>query len=199
MPSPDKRNSADPSGVERLLLSHGKTNIWAHSLQVAEQAASIASRFSLSADTLALSGRCHDVGGILTAAEMLSEAETRKIALDPAEIRHPFLLHQRFSRILCAERLGVVDERVLSAVGCHTTLKPNASPYDMALFLADKLCWDQPGEPPFRALLEAALHTSLELACLVYIDYALENELILTPHRWLIDARCWLCGFEMAN
>jgi len=59
------------------------------------------------------------------------------------------------------------------------------------LFLADKLAWDQPGLPPYDALVRAAMRDSLGRACLVHIEYCLENGLILMPHRQLLAALDW--------
>lgn len=183
----------------KLLLRHGKKRIWAHSREVAAAAVQIAAAYDLNAETCETAALCHDIGGILTPEEMLLEAERRGMAIDPAEALHPFLLHQRFSRALCAERLGITDEDILSAVGCHTTLKPNASALDMAIFLADKLAWDQPGDPPFGPTIKEALQTSLERASLAYIDYVLAGGMILTPHRWLLEARAWLIPFSACS
>ena len=85
--------------------------------------------------------------------------------------------------------------RVLEAVGCHSTLKANPSPYDMALFVADKLAWDQPGAPPYENNVREALAVSLEAACLSHIDYVLRHGMILMPHTWLLEARNWLIPY----
>jgi hypothetical protein len=55
---------------------------------------------------------------------------------------------------------GVADEGILSAVGCHTTLRAGASPLDKVVFVADKIAWDQAGPPPFLADLQAGLDRS---------------------------------------
>lgn len=185
--------------VEKLLRKHGKARIWAHSLEVAAAAVRIAGAYGLDAEQCETASLCHDIGGIMTPEAMRMEAERRGMALDPAEAMHPFLLHQRFSKALCEERLGIEDALILSAVGCHTTLKPSASALDMAVFLADKLAWDQPGEPPFGSIIEEALHTSLERASLAYIDYVLARGMILMPHRWLLEARAWLIPFSACS
>lgn len=185
--------------AERLLAAYEKEHLWAHSVRVAEKAREIAAQYALDSEVAYASGLYHDIGGVMTPHEMRSEALPRGIVLDAAEEAHPFLLHQRFSRILAEETLGVRDARILSAIECHTTLWSMPSPYDMALFLADKLAWDQPGEPPYRAAIEAALNQSLECASLALIDYLLENDMIKAPHRWLLEARCWLMGYEERN
>ncbi|MDR1687054.1 MAG: hypothetical protein LBS21_00380 [Clostridiales bacterium] len=85
---------------------------------------------------------------------------------------------------IAGQDFGITDERVLSAVECHTTLKNNPSAYDMALFTADKLAWDQDGLPPFDAVVRGALTQSLEAASLAYMEYIVTNKMILFAHKW---------------
>lgn len=179
-----------PAGA--LLLAHGKAEIWEHSQAVAAEIAGLAARFGLDAEVCRTAALCHDVGGIMPAAEMLRIARDEGWGIDPAEERYPFLLHQRFSVRLCRERLRIADEAVLDAVGCHSTLRAGATAVDMALFLADKLAWDQPGTPPFEGVVRGALDGGLEAACLAYLDYVTDNGMLLMPHGWLVAAHAWL-------
>ena len=109
-----------------------------------------------------------------------------------AELRYPFLLHQRLSAVFAAQLFGMEDQRVLSMIGQHTTLSANPAELDMALFLADKLAWDQPGEPPFLDAVEAALCVSLSWAARVYVEYVFDHGMILCPHPHLLAARAFL-------
>ena len=177
-----------------LLLSRGKPATWRHVQSVASACAGLAARFSLDKAQCRLAGILHDISAVVPAARMLEYAQTHALPLDPAEVAHPFLLHQRLSAIAARECFGVTDAAVLSAISCHTTLRAGASALDMALFLADKMAWDQPGEPPFLALVEEALEVSLARACRVYIDYVMDHGMILQPHRDLLAARDWLAG-----
>lgn len=178
--------------VEALLLAHGKDAVWTHSQDVAREAVRLAARFGVDAEACEVAGLCHDVGCVLTPADMTARAKAEGWWLDPAEERYPFLLHQRFSEVLCRERLAIDDEWVLSAVGCHTTLKRGASALDIAVYLADKLAWDQEGVPPYREVVDAALETGLAAGCLAQIEYVMGHGMVLMPHRWLLEARDWL-------
>jgi len=68
--------------------------------------------------------------------------------------------------------------------------------YDMALFVADKLAWDQEGEAPFYEVVYDALKQSLEKASLAYMDYIVENKMILFPHKWFEESRVFLRGIN---
>ena len=174
--------------VRALLLANGRPKTCAHVFAVAAQAQTLAARFGRDPDAAEAAGLLHDISAVIRPADMLAHMEASGAYLDDAERAHPFLLHQRLSRVVAAEDFGVTDPRVLSAVEVHTTLKADFSPDDLVVFLADKLAWDQEGEPPYRDVLEAALADSLEAASRRYIEYALEHGIILTPHRWLLEA-----------
>ena len=60
---------------------------------------------------------------------------------------------------------------------------------NMALFIADKLLWDKEGTPPFYDVVSENLSYSLEKACLSYINYIIDNNMILHPHSWIIASK----------
>lgn len=88
--------------------------------------------------------------------------------------------------------LGSMIHLSFLLLNCHTTLKKNPSVHDMVLFLVDKLSWDQNGTPPFFDVVTSALEISLAHASLAYINFVLDNGMVLSPHRWLVDAKNWL-------
>lgn len=180
--------------IQRLYLENGKESTLIHVQAVAETTLQLARRFSLDPARCRRAALLHDIAAILPPQEMRQRAIEWGMPLDPAEDRYPFLLHQRFSAILAQRWLGVSDPLVLSAIECHTTLKPAPSPYDLALFLADKLSWDQDGEPPYRARLEREMVVSLERAALAYLDEVIGEGKLLFPHHLLIQAHQYLRG-----
>ena len=178
--------------VRALLEANGRPKTRAHVFAVAEAARALARRFGVDAEVCAQAALLHDISAVIRPADMLAYMEESGAYLDPAERAHPFLLHQRVSRLVAAEDFGIADGRVLSAIEVHTTLKADYSPCDLIVYLADKLAWDQPGEPPYRGVVEAALEVSLAGAALAHIEFALANGMILQPHKWLLEARAAL-------
>ena len=124
----------------------------------------------------------------MTPQEMYGMISERHMPTDPAEEKYPFLLHQRVSRIIAEEQFGIRDEEILDAVECHTTLKKNAGCYDKAVFIADKISWDQEGAPPNYETLKRLAAESLDEACFFYIHDQFENKRLLMPHRWIKEA-----------
>ena len=99
------------------------------------------------------------------------------------------MLHQKLSAVMAREIFGIADEPLLSAIGCHTTLKANASALDKVVFLADKLRWDQAGDPPYLATLRTACGQSLNRGAACYLDYLWQQRSRLpVVHPWFVEA-----------
>ncbi|MCL2407048.1 MAG: HD domain-containing protein [Defluviitaleaceae bacterium] len=175
------------SDVRSLFYSKNKEKTYTHSKNVAEMNVKIAKQYGLDKDVSELCGYFHDISAVISPHNMMRYATESSWYIDEAETRYPFLLHQRISQVITRESFGVTDERILSAVGYHTTLRSNPSAYDMSLFIADKLVWDQVEEAPFHAVVSDALNESLELASLVYMEYIVEHKMILYPHTWFLE------------
>lgn len=175
-----------------LLLANGCPKTLAHVQRVAEVCTQLADRFGLDREACIAAGLLHDVSAIIRRSDMLPCAQRRRMPLYEAEKQLPFLLHQRLSAVIAAEHFGVTDAAILSAIECHTTLKAEATPTDMVLFIADKLAWDQEGTPPYEQEVRAALAQSLPAACLAYMRYCTRHGRVLYPHTWWLEALVWL-------
>lgn len=173
--------------IEAVYRAHQRPRLLAHVRDVARESEALAQRFGVDPKPCVLAALCHDLAGVLRPEDMLSMARMMGFWLDPSEELYPFLLHQRFGAILARERLGIDDPVILSAIACHSTLKPKASPTDQIVFLADKLAWDQESTPPYEAAVREALQTSLAHAARIYLDLAFPT--LLHPHAWLVAAR----------
>ena len=178
--------------VENLLTANNRRKTFVHVKAVAEANIKIAEQYNLDKDICESSEYLHDISAIIAPSYMLNYAEQNDWYIDEAERKYPFLLHQRISRIIAQEDFNVTDERILSAIEHHSTLQNNPSDYDMALFVADKLTWDGEGEAPFYSIVNNALKESLEAASLAYMDYIVENKMILFPHKWFVDGVTFL-------
>ena len=99
------------------------------------------------------------------------------------------MLHQKLSAAIARDAFGISDASVLSAIGCHTTLRPSPSLLDAVVFVADKIAWDGLGEPPYLAELLAALDHSLDHAALCYLRYLwARRATIPVIHPWFAAA-----------
>ena len=174
--------------VKNILLINGRSNTYIHVANVADRNALISKTYDLDHDKCVIAGLLHDISAIIKPEDMLKYAYENRLEVCEAERRYPFLLHQRLSKICAVEYFNISDEEILSAIECHTTLKKSPSKYEMSLFIADKLAWDRGGIPPFYEEVNAAFDISLEAACYKYMEYMVENDMILCPHDNWIEA-----------
>jgi len=169
-------------------LSNHKENTLRHVKEVADTAVWLAKIYNLDTVKVELAALLHDISATMTPQEMYELATVRGLEIDAAEEKYHFLLHQRISKIIAQEDFDIRDMDILSAIECHTTLKRNASIYDKVIFLADKISWDQKGIPPYYDALKRKVAESLDEACFFYIKYQFDNNLLLMPHQWIIEA-----------
>lgn len=178
--------------IKLMYIENNKVATLDHVTNVAKVSKALSKKFNLDSNVCELAAYCHDIAAIIKPKDMLTYVKENNMYLDEAEKRYPFLLHQRFSAMITKEILGIDDARVLSAIECHTTLRANPSQYDLLLFVADKLAWDQEGIPPYYKYVYESLRESLKNSAFEYIDYMLSNGQILCVHRWLDNAYKWL-------
>jgi predicted HD superfamily hydrolase involved in NAD metabolism len=172
-----------------VLTSHGRPETAAHCLAVAAEARRLATRFGADVQQAEIAGWLHDISAVIPTAQRIEYAEQWGIAVFPEEAAAPMLLHQRQSAVLAAEIFGVADPAILSAIGCHTTLKGAPSELDKVVFLADKIAWDGVGAPPYQDALLRAVAVSLDEACWRYLDYLWSRRAALfAVHPWFVAA-----------
>ena len=160
-----------------------------HSARVAAEARYLAQRFGLDPDAAEQAGWLHDISVIIPNDQRIAYAEAWQIEILPEERQAPMIIHQKLSAYMAQTIFHVGDPAVLSAIGCHTTLKAHATPLDQVVFIADKLRWDGVGDPPYLAELQKAVEESLSAGIDWFIRYLWERrESLLVIHPWLADA-----------
>ena len=174
--------------IKNKYLNNNKADVLNHVEDVASIAVELAKAYNLDVDKIKLAALLHDISGIMTPQEMYDFAIMHGLEIDPAEEKYHALLHQRVSRIIAQEDFDITDSDILNSIECHTTLKKNASVYDKVIFIADKISWDQKGVPSCGDLLKSATIEALDEACYLYIKYQFDNNLLVMPHQWLIEA-----------
>jgi predicted HD superfamily hydrolase involved in NAD metabolism len=183
--------------VPAFLYYHNCPNTAQHSAKVAAQAQQLANRFAVDASLAQQAAWLHDVSSVFPAPERAHVADTLGIQVLPEERVYPPILHQKLSATVAHALFGITSAAVLSAIGCHTTLKAGASALDQVVFLADKIAWDQQGTPPYLDDLQTALRISLEAASGVYIEYLWQRrETLPIVHPWLRATRAELLAKE---
>ncbi len=174
--------------IKNKYMNNNKADVLKHVEDVSDIAVKLAMVYNLDIDKIKLAALLHDISGVMTPQEMYEFAKMRGLEIDPAEEKYHALLHQRVSKIIAQEDFDITDSDILNAIECHTTLKKDASVYDKIIFIADKISWDQKGVPSQDDLLKNSTIESLNEACYLYIKYQFDNNLLVMPHQWIIEA-----------
>lgn len=186
----DLKLSGDlPKDTSRFFVEHGHAPTAAHCGHVAKKAGELARQFDVDVSQAEHAGWLHDVSAVIPNEQRVEVALDYGLEVLPEELRLPMIVHQKLSALMAHDLFNVTDDEVLSAIGCHTTLKENASPLDKVVFVADKIAWDQEGEPPYLVELLSALEHSLDKATFVYLDYLWQRRKTLPVlHPWVTAA-----------
>ncbi|EGO6013229.1 bis(5'-nucleosyl)-tetraphosphatase (symmetrical) YqeK [Enterococcus faecalis] len=173
--------------IKQYLVSKNCEKTYYHCMEVGEYAYQLGEKYLTSPEKVSIAGYLHDISAVYPNNQRINVAQKYGIELNEAEMAFPMIIHQKISKSIAKMDFGIEDNEILSAIECHTTLKKNYSDIDLVLFVADKIKWDQEGNPPYLDGLLQALNCSLENAAYFYIDYILKHD-IKVVHPWLWDA-----------
>lgn len=177
------------SDMVTLLTHHGATKTVGHSMRVAAEARRLASHWGLNEGDAEVGGWLHDISAIVPPPQFIPLAEKLGLEILSEEREVPMIIHQKLSAAIAQSIFGINHPAILSAIGCHTTLKQQATTLDKVVFIADKIKWDQEGEPPYLTELLTAMEQSLDHAVFCYVDYLWQRrDTLLVVHPWLADA-----------
>lgn len=169
--------------------AHQFMHTYHHCRDVAQEAQRLARLFGANPEQATIAGWLHDSSNVIPVGERIATAHTLGIDVLAEESIFPMIIHQKLSVAVAEQIFGVHDSAILSAIGCHTTLKANASLLDKIVFVADKVAWDQPGNPPYQDAILKALDQSIDHAAYVYLDYLWQmRDKLKVLHPWAKDA-----------
>lgn len=175
--------------VPRFFEHHGFPKTTIHSRNVALKSRELAEQFGADADKAEIAGWLHDSSTVFPSAERCDIARELGVEVLPEEDIFPMIIHQKLSVVVARELFNVSDTEILSAIGCHTTLKTDATLLDKIVFVADKIAWDQAGKPPYLDDLLVGLGKSIDHAAFVYLDYIWQmRDTLCVFHPWTGDA-----------
>lgn len=160
-----------------------------HSKEVAEECYKLGKLFSVDPMKCYISGLLHDIGGIIDTDDRAIVAEALDIELFDEENEFPLIIHQKLSAYCAQTAFKIQSDEILQAIRCHTTLRKNYSLLDLIVFVADKVRWDQKGQPPYLHILNNYIRDrDLEGAAKYYINYITKNG-IKVYHPWIVEAK----------
>lgn len=172
-----------------LLFLHNRQIVAEHSKSVAGECKSLATKFGVNEEAAEIAGLLHDISAVFPFHQRLEVSSLLGLQVLKEEEEFPLILHQKISQVMAKDIWNISNEDILSAIGCHTTLKKEYTQLDLLLFVADKVKWDQNGVPPYLEDVVSGLNISLEHGAYAYIRYLMDNKSNLkVVHPWLMDA-----------
>lgn len=97
----------------------------------------LAMRYGYDLKKAEIAGLLHDCAKKYDDATMLGKCLEHGITVTEDERREPSLLHAKLGAWMAANKYGVTDTDILSAIECHTTGKINMTLLDKILYVAD--------------------------------------------------------------
>lgn len=175
--------------IYNFLVSNGCPKTAEHCVRVGEEARKIAERYHVNKDSAEIAGYLHDISAVYSNDIRIQVSHDLGIEVLPEEETFPMIIHQKISKEMARDLFHINDQEILDAVGCHTTLKKDSTLLDKVLFVADKIEWDQNGEPPYLDQITQQLEHSLNHASFEYINFLWkQRENLRVIHPWLRDA-----------
>ena len=120
--------------VPRFLVLLGYPRTAKHCAAVATKANELANKFGSDPFRAGQAGYLHDISAVVPNEKLIDFAQSQSVEVLAEEIQYPIIIHQKLSVVLAREVCGVTDNEVLSAIGCHTTLKANPTLLDKVYF-----------------------------------------------------------------
>lgn len=122
-----------------------------HTLGVEYTAAALAMCHGCDIHSARVAGLLHDCAKCLSDERRLSICRKNNIPVHKLEKMNPFLLHAKVGAYLAEKRYHISDPDILNAIRSHTTGRPNMSPLEKIVFIADYI---EPGRKSAPNLAE---------------------------------------------
>ncbi len=123
--------------LEKKLQQELQPKRYLHTLGVAYLSASLAMCHGVSHRDALVAGLLHDCAKNISNEELFSQCMKLQIPLSEYEVRIPELLHAAYGAYLAREEYGITQEDILLAVRNHTLGRPEMSPLEQIVYLAD--------------------------------------------------------------
>ncbi|OPA73810.1 HAD family hydrolase [Paenibacillus selenitireducens] len=179
------------SNIRLFLKANNCPQTAEHCMNVGTEARRIAFMFDANPDAAEIAGWLHDISAVYPSHVRIDISRKLKIDILHEEELFPMIIHQKISKVMARDIFNIEDPEILDAIGCHTTLRSNATLLDQVLFVADKIAWDQSGEPPYLEELNRNINInkSLVRGAFAYINYLWERkDTLKVVHPWLSEA-----------
>lgn len=155
--------------LEQKLQQTLQPKRYLHTLGVAYLSASLAMCHGVSHRDALVAGLLHDCAKNYPEDRMLSNCLELGIPLSDHEKRIPELIHAAYGTYLAKEEYGIIQEDILLAIRNHTLGRPEMSPLEQIIYLADYMEPErtQPTKPSLDEIRKIAFQNLDEATYLV--------------------------------
>ncbi len=108
-----------------------------HTLGVAAEAVRLAPRFGVDPERAYIAGLLHDCAKNFTDEQVKDYCERYGVTLDPYCKTEKALIHGFLGATVARVDYGIEDQEILDAIYYHTTGRPNMTPMEKLIYIAD--------------------------------------------------------------
>ncbi|MBD5504358.1 MAG: HD domain-containing protein [Lachnospiraceae bacterium] len=145
-----------------------------HTLSVAYTAANLAAVHGVDIEKALVAGMLHDCAKCLSYKKQMSLCVKNNIALSETEAQEDSpLLHAKAGGALARQEYGITDEDILNAIYYHTTGRPQMSPLEQVIYIADYI---EPGRKHMKRTAAIEVQYMQNLAAARKLAYQDLNE-----------------------
>lgn len=119
--------------MERILDSKR----FEHTLGVSYTAANLAMCYQVDINKAQTAGLLHDCAKCIDNDKKISICEKHNIQINEIERQNPFLLHAKVGSYIAMNKFNIHDQDVINAILNHTTGRPDMSPLEKIIYVAD--------------------------------------------------------------
>ena len=165
-----------PADIKKIRKKMEKTldpKRFEHTLGVAYAAAALAMCYQVDIYKAQIAGLLHDCAKCLSDEKKLSICEKHNMQITEIEQRNPFLLHAKAGSFITMNKFHIHDRDIINAILNHTTGRPDMSPLEKIIYIADYI---EPGrkQAPNLTEIRRLAFKDLDLALVKILSDTLE-------------------------
>jgi predicted HD superfamily hydrolase involved in NAD metabolism len=171
-----------------------------HILGVEQTSIDLARCHQLDEQQAAQAGLMHDLAKFFSPQKLLKIAKSAKIPIDEVCLNSPHLLHAEVGAVVAQQEFGIVDPKILTAIGNHTLGTPGMDKLSCVVFVADALEPNRGNTTELnamRALAKKNLYKSVQQTSDYSLKYLVSQQKTIHPRTIL--TRNWALNKAKKN
>ncbi len=155
-----------------------------HTLGVSYTSAALAMCYGEGIEKAELAGLLHDCGKYTNVTKQIEKCKKYGVILSIDDYDSPAVIHAPFGRYLAEYKYGIYDSDILNAIQYHTLGRPEMTPLEMIVYIADYIeprRMQIPDLDELRKLAFQSLDDCVYLIAKRSIEYLKSKDLVIHP------------------